>query len=198
MLSFCLIVKGAFFMTKKQHNYLVILIFSGMLAAIAIVLTRVGSIPIGNTIRIGFGELPVFLSGLWFGPLVGLAVGAVSDTVGALIFTGWNPWLTIPMALTGALTAVVAKALKLEAGSEKHGVRCALKIVGVIFPVHIFCSGILMTVLLNYFYPTGKALWVFMASRIGIALAEAAVQCVIIYVLFMNKNINNLVDRYKR
>ena len=112
-------------MTKKQHNYLVILIFSGMLAAIAVVLTRVGSIPIGNTIRIGFGELPVFLSGLWFGPLVGLAVGAVSDIVGALLFSGWNPWLTIPMALTGALTAVVAKALKLEAGSEKT--RCSLR-----------------------------------------------------------------------
>lgn len=55
-----------------------------------------------------------------------------------------------------------------------------------------------MTVILNHFYPTGKALWVFMASRVGIALAEAAVQCIIIYVLFLNKNINNLVDRYKR
>ncbi len=180
-------------MEKKGHSYLVILIFSGMLAAISIVLTRLVSIPIGNTIRIGIGELPVFLAGLWFGPLAGGAVGAVADIIGALISTGWNPWLTIPAALTGLLIGFAAKVVKLGENRGRGSAGCAVKLFCSIFTVHVFCSGILMTALLNYFYPSGEGFSALLATRLIIAVVETIVQSIIVYVLYTSKSVSSLI-----
>ncbi|MBN2898309.1 MAG: folate family ECF transporter S component, partial [Clostridia bacterium] len=66
-----------------------VLVKAGLLAALSIVFTRVFSfmIPLAGlpALRIGFGTLPITISGILFGPLVGGLVGMVSDLVGFMI-----------------------------------------------------------------------------------------------------------------
>jgi ECF transporter S component (folate family) len=62
-----------------------VLIIAGLLAAMSIVLGKFGAINIGNSIRIGFGGLPIQMAGIFFGPVIGGAVGLVADVVGCIM-----------------------------------------------------------------------------------------------------------------
>lgn len=99
-------------MSKKAKIRLRVLIFSALLAAMGVVLGQYLSIKIGDSIRIGFGALPVVLAGALFGPWVGLLVGAISDIVGCAIFYGLGnliPLVTLGMMAEGFLAGVIAK-----------------------------------------------------------------------------------------
>ena len=74
----------------------------GILLAMDIVLTRFLSINAWN-IRVGFGFVPVVISGMLFGPLPTLVVAALADFLGAILFpTGpYFPGFTLTAALTG-------------------------------------------------------------------------------------------------
>ncbi len=187
--------------TKKQREtYLVILVISAMIVAITVILSRIGSINIGNTLRIGFGRVPVFLAGLWFGPVVGLAVGAVADILGALMFTGWNPVITIPAALAGLLPPIVAKVIRLKPQNDSSGrVALFVKVLFTVTLVHLLTSGVLMSVILNYFYPSqSQGLVALMLTRSGIAAAEAVASSIIIYIIYTNSYLNSIIQKYNR
>lgn len=99
-------------MQKKSHQRLRMLVLSACLAAMGVLLGQYFSIKIGDSIRIGFGALPVILAGALFGPWVGLLVGAVSDIVGCAIFYGIGnmiPLVTLGMMSEGFLAGVIAK-----------------------------------------------------------------------------------------
>ena len=130
MRTHVLVCVGAALVSLIEQGYVADVVALGLGSTVNASMGRITSTVVSGVGFLGAGTIFVAehkISGLttaaslWCTACIGLAVGAVSDIVGALLFTGWNPWLTIPMALTGALTAVVAKALKLEAGSEKHG-----------------------------------------------------------------------------
>lgn len=74
----------------------------GILLAMDIVLTRFLSINAWN-IRIGFGFVPVVLSGMLFGAMPTMVLGALADFLGAILFpTGpYFPGFTLTAALTG-------------------------------------------------------------------------------------------------
>jgi len=74
----------------------------GILLAMDIVLTRFLSINAWN-IRIGFGFVPVVLSGMLFGAAPTMVLGALADFLGAILFpTGpYFPGFTLTAALTG-------------------------------------------------------------------------------------------------
>ena len=73
----------------------------GILLAMDIVLTRFLSINAWN-IRIGFGFVPVVLSGMLFGAVPTMVLGALADFLGAILFpTGpYFPGFTLTAALT--------------------------------------------------------------------------------------------------
>ncbi len=99
-------------MQNKSKHRLRMLILSACFAAMGVVLGQYFSIKIGNSIRIGFGALPVILAGALFGPWVGMLVGAVSDIVGCAIFYGLGnmiPLVTLGMMSEGFLSGVIAK-----------------------------------------------------------------------------------------
>ncbi len=87
--------------------------YFGLLIALNVVLTRVGSIRIGGggteIIRIGFGGYPIIFAGIVFGPLAGGIVGAVGDIVGMLIspMGPYMPQFTLAAALTGIIPGVI-------------------------------------------------------------------------------------------
>ena len=74
----------------------------GILLAMDIVLTRFLSINAWN-IRIGFGFVPVVLSGMLFGAVPTMVLGALADFLGAILFpTGpYFPGFTLTAALPG-------------------------------------------------------------------------------------------------
>ena len=88
------------------------LTLQAMLAALSIILTRFCQIPINESLRISFGNIPVLLSGLLGGPVAGALVGAVADIVGCIFFNpfGWYPPLTLSPFIYGIIAGLFAKA----------------------------------------------------------------------------------------
>lgn len=58
---------------------------AGLLVAVSIILMRLGAVMVGQSIRLSFGNIPIYMAGMFFGPLVGGLVGALSDILGYLI-----------------------------------------------------------------------------------------------------------------
>ena len=87
--------------------------YFGLLIALNVVLTRIGSIRIGGggveIVRIGFGGYPVIFAGIMFGPLAGGIVGAVGDVIGHFMspMGPYMPHFTISAALTGILPGFI-------------------------------------------------------------------------------------------
>ncbi|MEN3186087.1 MAG: folate family ECF transporter S component [Atribacterota bacterium] len=85
------------------------IVWSGMFIALSVVLTRFASIriPIGGIegIRIGFGTLPIMVSGILLGPWIGGVVGALADVIGFAIspMGPYMPHFTLTSALYGLL-----------------------------------------------------------------------------------------------
>lgn len=72
-------------MGQKQREYIVTLVTTALLAAMFIVLDKFLIIPIGNSIRLSFGLVPLILSGVFFGPVFGGLTGAAGDIIGCII-----------------------------------------------------------------------------------------------------------------
>lgn len=58
---------------------------AAFLVALSIVLTRFGSIMVLPTLRIGIGDIPLMMTGMLFGPIVGGIGGIAADLIGIMI-----------------------------------------------------------------------------------------------------------------
>lgn len=97
-------------MKKNNLKNIKILVFAAMMVAMNIVLSRVLAIPVGPTLRITFSQVPIYLCGFWFGPLVGGISGFLGDLIGSLI-QGYapNPFISMSAILTGVLPALMKR-----------------------------------------------------------------------------------------
>jgi len=82
-----------------------VIVFMGLFIALEIVLTRFLSIqtPI---VRIGFGFLPIALSGIMFGPMVGGVTAVLADLIRMAVFPNGFPYFpgyTLSAFLGGAI-----------------------------------------------------------------------------------------------
>ncbi len=168
-------------MRNHKNNYTLMLVFLAMMMALTIVLTRFVSIPIGSTYRIGVGRLPVFASSMWFGPISGLIVATGADIIGAVLTTGWNPVLTVPAMLAGLLPGLLAKVFRLRKREHNRNAWICIRTVLCVVISHVFTSGILMSLFLNYFYPS--ALLLLLGMRTLIALGEGIAQGILLYLI---------------
>ncbi len=106
---------------KKRKISTTVLVKASLLTAVSIVLTRFFSymIPLGGlpALRIGFGNIPLILAGMMFGPLVGGIVGVVSDLVGYMITPmggTFFPGFTLTAALYGIFSGILFKHFKIH------------------------------------------------------------------------------------
>lgn len=93
------------FSTKKM-------MLMALFAAINIILARFLSfyLPLfgGNTVRIGLGNIPIFLAGLLLGPFAGAVTGIVADVLGTTMFSGmYFPGFTLSAALVGLIPGLL-------------------------------------------------------------------------------------------
>lgn len=91
----------------------------GLLAAVSIVLTRVFGVvlPIAGVgaLRLSFGEIPIILAGLLFGPAGGALTGLTADLIGYLINSHGGPFFpgfTLSAALVGLIPGLLRRRLK--------------------------------------------------------------------------------------
>lgn len=94
-------------MSKKKFFTTKMIVTLGLLLGMSIILERVPpfSFMIPPNVRIAFGNLPIILAGLMFGPIAGGIVGLLSDVIGTSLLSSyaWFP----PMALTPVIMGVV-------------------------------------------------------------------------------------------
>ena len=98
-----------------------IIVKSALLATISVVLTRflslmliLGGLP---ALRVGFGSIPLIISGMMFGPVIGGLTGIVSDIVGYMINPmggTFFPGFTLTAALYGVIAGLLFKTFKIH------------------------------------------------------------------------------------
>ncbi len=174
---------------NKRNNSWKVFVFSAVLIAMSFVLTRFFSINIGSSIRIGFGRFPVMLAGIFYGPFVGFLVGGIADFLGAILFTGWTPPLTVPAALAGLLPYLFMKLFRVGRGGqgEKNSLRSFPGIMLTAIFTKVITQGLLMTVLLAILYNMFPAFSALLVTRNIITVSEALIEGAAIYVLYTNK-----------
>ena len=147
---------------------------SAMLVAMSVVIGIFceSFLDFGNGLRITFENLPIIVSGVLYGPVVGAIVGAASDLVGCL-FPGKSypiPLVTVGAALVGAVSGIVARFI-----IKKKG-RVQIILSGAL--AHITGSMIVKSIGLYQFYG------ISVLFRIPLYIAIASVEIFIICLLF--------------
>ena len=85
---------------------------AALLVALSVVLGKYLQIPVGDSIRLSFENLPILLAGIFLGPLWGGVVGITADLIGCAVMSyAVNPIITLGAALVGVLSGVMARAV---------------------------------------------------------------------------------------
>ena len=83
---------------------------AALLVAMSIVLTRLLSLNIiPPIVRLSAGNIPIFLASFWLGPVFGGITGFAADFIGANLFSGWYPPLSLGPVLTGILPGLFVR-----------------------------------------------------------------------------------------
>ena len=85
------------------------LVFLAFLTAVSILLARFCVIWITPSIRVSFGNIPILLAGILFGPAGGALVGLTADVLGSAFLSGlgWYPPITVSAVLTGVIAGLL-------------------------------------------------------------------------------------------
>ncbi len=138
----------------------------------------------GGAFRITFENLPIIMSGILFGPLVGGLVAAAVDLISALM-AGQAP---LPFVLVGSISVGVVSGLVSKFIVKKKG---SLQIICSEAAAHLFGSMIIKTMALFpiYFPMFG---WLTLL-RIPIYLVIAPIEIMLICLLFKNRAFAKLI-----
>lgn len=174
----------------------------GLLLAAAVVLDGLGSIRIGEFLKINFAFLPLSMVGILFGPVSGLFAGMLTDIIGYLVnpVSGFIPWLVLITGLEGLIYGLVLYNLK----PEKSPVTIA-RIVAARFIVCAVCNLTLNTLALySYGYIGSEQSFgaVFTARILTNALTFAVGSVMMVAVilpvkLFYDRKIRPYNKKYK-
>ena len=169
-----------FFILKNEntvtHSKIRRLAILGILSAASIILGKLLQIPIGDTIRISFENLPILFAGIVFGPVSGVAVGIVSDLVGCVI-RGYaiNPIITAGAMLIGLASGLIGKAL------IKNNERSFVQIILPVAAAHVIGSMVVKSVGLHVFYDTP---WMFLLPREYPYILQTSQWKALLYIFF--------------
>ena len=163
---------------------------AGFLTSLSIVLTRFFAVmlPIAGaagSLRLSFGEIPLMISGLLFGPLVGGISGLAADLIGVVVNTQgtFHPGFTLSSILWGAIPGVFSIFYK---KSSKRNIFSIERIFITVFT----CIVIISLGLNTYWLSTlmGKGFIVLFPARALSALVNIPLQSFIIKTLMKYLN----------
>ena len=89
------------------------LAYSALFAAMAVVLGRLTVVYLPPDAKYTLDKFVLFMSGMFFGPIFGAAIGFVADFVGGLLFgLGFTPQLCVPAIVFGLFGGIFQKMLR--------------------------------------------------------------------------------------
>lgn len=163
-----------------------IMTISALLCAMSIVLGKYLAIRGGEVLRFSFENLPILLSGMMFGPIVGAIVGTLADLLGCLL-VGYaiNPVVTLGAALIGLSAGAIYAVL----GKLTLGVRVSLSVTAA----HLLGSVLVKTLGLAAFYsmPFG----VLLLWRLLNYAIVGALEVFLSYAVLKNRAMQRLVRK---
>lgn len=147
-------------------------------AALSIILTRLVSIMVTPTLRLGLGELPLIMSGILFGPIIGAATGFVADMIGFMI----NPQGVFHLGFTisSILWGMIPGLISINLMNKKDFIR-SISLPKVLIIVAI--SRIIIAVGLNTYWLSqlfGKAYIVLFFERVIFSAIQIPIESYII------------------
>lgn len=178
---------------NRTHNHssvlsVQVLVFLGLMGALSIVLSFVGTIRIGNYLRIGFSDLPNRLNDFLLGPFLGALFGGVMDIVKYLL----QP--TGPFFPGYTLSAVCGSLIFGFITHGMHGHKLSL--------VRIFAAELLIKVFVNIGMNTawscllyGNALMAILPARILANLIQLPMDTAVIYFVLLSLEKSRVLSR---
>lgn len=154
---------------KNQTSNIEKIIFSGIMIALEIVLSKLISINL-SFLRIGFGFLPIVILAILYGPIISGVAYAIGDVIGGFIFpTGpFFPGFTLTAFLSGIIW-----------GAFLHNKKITL--TKVLISSSFVC--VICNLLLNTFWLTfiaGKGFFILLSSRIAKELIAVPIMAILI------------------
>lgn len=116
-----------------------------VLIAMQIVLARFLSIQASDTLRISFETIPVFLAGMWLGPIPGAIVAVLADFLGTIIhgYGAWFPPLVLGPMAVGVLSGVSTKYIFRSPLAENRDLPKVIAAVVIVGILNSFCFGLI-------------------------------------------------------
>lgn len=172
----------------KLFGSIKVLVACALFVAMSIVLGKILSIKIGDNIRISFENLSLLMSGVFFGPVIGMLTAVVADIVGCII-AGYaiNPIITLGAALIGFTSGFFSHFF-----FKNH---LLPNIVISVFLAHIIGSMIVKTIGLYVYYPNQRPVLYW---RIPIYIITAAAESAIIFTLLKSKAFIHQFERVNK
>lgn len=174
---------------KNAFGSVRLLTVSAMLTAISVVIGFICKIVpflnLGIGLRITFENLPIIMSGLLFGPVVGACVGLAADLLSCLV-SGQGPILLVSVgAMTvGLISGIVARSIVTKKGTAQIAISVSVS--------HLIGSVIIKTVGLWLRY--GEAAGMLLLFRIPIYICIAAIEIVLLCILLRHEGIRRLTN----
>ncbi|SEK68617.1 folate family ECF transporter S component [Ruminococcus albus] len=168
---------------------------SAILATLSIILGKFLSIPVGNSIRIGFENLPIVIASIFFGPVIGATTAVVADIVGCILHCyAINPIITLGALCIGLISGLVygqiakndAEYISTDRGM--HWVKIFISVISA----YAVGSMVIKSLGLYIAYGTPLQTIVF---RVITASISAVVDTTIIWGLIQNKGLMRTLGR---
>lgn len=163
-----------------------ILAYCALLAALNVVLARL-VIPMPNaTTRFSIEAVPVFLAGMFFGPLAGGLVGFAGDFIGCLFSGyGYNPLFCVPPILYGVFGGLFGRFYR----EPKNDLILILQLILGFLPPILLGSVLYQSFALNFVYNNGAIaqFWIMLVSRAVQFSITMVLEIVIIYLLIKSR-----------
>lgn len=179
------------FMNKKNRSDSIrntkVLVFGALMASMSIIIGLICKNYLtfsDGSVRITFENLPIIISGIWFGPFVGAAVGIIADLVSALLSPPYqpNPLITVGAASIGILSGVLARYI--IKGKKFY------QVLLLTLVVHAIGSVIIKSTVLGLM---GYA--VIWPVRIAIYTVIAVCESYLIYLIINNRGMMSRIER---
>ncbi len=134
--------------------------------------------------RVTFENLPILISGILYGPIIGGLVGAATDIISYLLSPqqfAINPIVTVGAASVGLISGLFAKYIIKKKGRGRIIFSC--------IPAHIVGSMIIKPIGLYAFYGLG------VLFRIPLYLVIAPLEITLLCLMYRHRAVRNFVDR---
>jgi len=169
--------------THKQRMATKTLAYCALLTALSVVLARLFSLMPEESARFSIEAVPIYLAGMFFGPLAGGLVGFAADFVGCLFSPfGYNPLFCLPPILYGVFGGLARGLL-----SKKVSF---LRLLAGFLPPIILGSIVYQSFALAYVYYY-ETFWTGLALKLATRTIQFAVMlpvnAILVYLLLQSK-----------